>query len=245
MSEPIEYGIGFEEIAHLSLWTGFKYFKQMDASLRKDRDRCYDECLRAKAIYEASSDTPEAYDEVGFWYRNLTRAFMTYVEGMLYVMRRIIIFAHERGEIDLDLGEAVLVRETGFTVNVNRKRINSRETPNRLLENFVLTFRLFPKVFGSEFEVDYGDHGWEKFQKLVTMRNNLTHPKFTKDTRLPSDLPNTVRDASSWCYKNIAGIFGSADGAMLENSRRRTAQMEEVKQLINKWRAEKDTEQSR
>jgi hypothetical protein len=138
---------------------------------------------------------------------------MSYVEGLLYVMRRLIIFAHERGEIELSPGDSVLVRETVFTFNVRRKRIEEKDAPNRLLENFVLTFSLFPKVFASEFEVNYGDHGWEKFQMLVKMRNILTHPKSVNDTLLAPELPNTLRDATVWFYTNMDNFFRSVDVA--------------------------------
>ena len=90
---------------------------------------------------------------------------MSYVEGMLYVMRRIIIFAHDRGEIELELGEAVLIREISFAFNTSKKRVTSRENSNRILENFILTFRLLPKAFGSAFKIDYGNDGWEKISE--------------------------------------------------------------------------------
>ena len=244
MNESIENNVDFEDMARLSLWMGFRYFSVMNDELRKDTDRCSKECQNLAAITGSGQIAPETYAELGFWYRNLTRSFMSYVEGILYVMRRLIIFAHERGEIELSPGEAVLVREMGYTINARKKRVEERDIPNRLLENFVLTFRIFPRVFGSKFEVDYGHHGWEKFQDLVDMRNALTHPKSVDDTLLRSELPNTVRDALVWFYINIGNLFKSVDPSRLEEDRRRTVQSDEVKQLFRRWREQGAAEQS-
>jgi len=236
MSQSIEDSLAFEDIARLSTSMGFHYFSVMNDALRKDTDRCTAECQKAKAVTGSGQVNPEAYAELGFWYRNLARSFMSYVEGILYVMRRLIIFAHERGEMDLSPGEVVLVSETDFTFNTRRKRIEERDAPNRLLENFILTFSIFPRVFGSEFEVNYGDHGWEKFQALVKMRNAFTHPKSIEDTLLHPKLPNTMRDASVWFYTNMNDFFGSVDTTMLYEDFRRTAQRDEVRQLIHRLR---------
>jgi hypothetical protein len=244
MRQSIEDSFAFEDMARLSRAMGFQYFRVMNDELRKDADRCSKECLKARAVTGSVQITPEAYAELGFWYRNLARSFMSYVEGILYVMRRLIIFAHERGEIELSPGEAVLVRETDFTFNIRRKRIEERDASNRLLENFILTFSIFPRVFASEFEVNYGDHGWEKFQALVNMRNALTHPKSIEDTLLRPELPNTVRDASVWFYTNMNDFFGSVDAITLYEDFRRSAQRDEVRQLIRRWREQEAAEQS-
>jgi hypothetical protein len=244
MSESIDNKVDFEDIARLSLWLGFQYFKTMDEELRKETDRCSKECQSLAAIARSDQITSEAYSELGFWYRNLARSFMSYVDGILYVMRRLIIFAQERSEVELSPGEAVLVREKVFTINVRKKRIEERDAHNRLLENFFLTFSIFPRVFGSEFKVDYGHHGWEKFQDLVDMRNSLSHPKSVDDTLLRSKLPNTVRDALVWFYTNMGDFFKSVDLARLEEDRRRTLQSDEIMQQIRRLRGQGVTEQS-
>ena len=236
MSESIDNNVDFEDIARLSMWMGFQYFKTMDDALRKETDRCSTECQNLAAVAGSDQITPDAYSELGFWYRNLARSFMSYVDGILYVMRRLIVFAHERGEVELSPGEAVLVREKVFTINVRKKRIEERDAHNRLLENFFLTFSIFPRVFGSEFKVNYGHHGWEKFQNLVDMRNTLSHPKSVDDTLLRSELPNTVRDALVWFYTNMRNFFNSVDLARLENDRKRTVQSDEIMQQIRRLR---------
>ena len=96
----------------------------------------------------------------------MVRSFITEVEGLLFVMRQIVVWAAERHEVELSTAEASLVREQEFFVNVKRKRIEERDRSNRLLENFFLSFNLFPKVLRSSFTIDYGSHGWEMFQRV-------------------------------------------------------------------------------
>ena len=84
--------------------------------------------------------------------------------------------------------------------------------------------------------MDYGHHGWEKFQDLVDMRNSLSHPKSVDDTLLRSELPKTVSDARVWFYSNMGNFFKSVNLARLEEDRRRTLQSDEIMQQIHRLR---------
>jgi hypothetical protein len=96
MSEQIENKVDLEDMARLSMWLGFQYFKTMNDAFRKDTDRCSTECQNLATTARSDQITSEAYSELEFWYRNLARSFMSYVDGILYVMRRLIIFSHKR-----------------------------------------------------------------------------------------------------------------------------------------------------
>ena len=136
----------FEDFAKLSVAASFSYFGVMSNALQKDTRRCMDICLDLKAKIppgEQSVDQ-ESYTDLNFWYPNLVRAFVTEVEGLLFVMRRIAVWAHDRGEIDMSTAEAVLARETEYRIDVRRKRVEERERSNRLLENFIWLFLYSP-----------------------------------------------------------------------------------------------------
>jgi len=226
-------GFKFEDIAELSIATGFQYFKAMENALGSDTRQYMAECLRLKT--EADGTGPlsqEEYAELGFWYRGLARALLTYIEGLLFVMRRLVIHAEERGEIQLSPGEATLVREVEYAFNARRKRIEERPRPNRFLENFVVSLRLFPQVFGSSFQIDYGTHGWEKLQRLVKLRNDITHPKSVDDTLLAPEMPNLIRDAATWFFTCMRDLMASVDSERLDRSMRETAAMPEMRRLL-------------
>jgi hypothetical protein len=223
--------VDLEDFAKLSRYTGFQYFCTMVTALGADTKRYQAECIKLKDLLSSQEQlTQEAYAELGFWYRGYARAFLIFVEGLLFVMRRLVCHAEERGEIDLVRGESHLIRETEYSVQGNR--VNERSRPNRLIGNFTLTFRLFPQVFGSPFTVDYSNNGWEQFQRLVRFRNDLTHPKSAKDTLLHAELINTIRDAAAWFFQCMGSITSSADATLMERSYRDTVAMPKVQKLL-------------
>lgn len=223
----------FDTFASLSIATGFQYFKSMEKVLSYDTSRCLAECNALKKNDDLTQPlSQEKYFESGFWHRSLARSLLTYVEGILFVMRLLIIYAEDRGEIKLAPAEAALVREVEYRFHVGRKKIDTLSRPNRFLENFVLTFRLFPQVFGSAFEVDYSSHGWEKMQQLVKLRNSMTHPKSVTDGLLDPELPNVIRDAATWFFGCMRELVSSFDVSRLEKSMKETVAMPEMSRML-------------
>lgn len=131
------------------------------------------------------------------------------------------------------------MREVEYFVNVSRKKIEEKQRHNRFLENFILAFRFFPQVLGSSFDVDYSTHGWEKMQRLVKMRNSLTHPKSVEDTLLSPEMPNVISDAAVWFFTCMHDLMGTADVKMLEQSFAETARMPEIQKLLANRRKKK------
>ncbi|HEV3074563.1 MAG TPA: hypothetical protein VHB47_09120 [Thermoanaerobaculia bacterium] len=229
-----ELPVHLEEFAQLSRYAGFLYFKTMADALGADTRRYQAECIKVKGrVFGTEESLSQGdYAELGFWYRGHARALLIFVEGLLFVMRRLICHAEERDEIQLTRGESHLIHETEYFVQ--GRKIKDRYKPNRLLDNFTLSFQLFPQVFGSPFTVDYGDHGWEQFQRLVELRNELTHPKSARDTLLKSELINTSSGAGAWFFQCIQGILKSTDVALMERSERETKAMPKLAELIRK-----------
>jgi len=224
-----------EELAKLSAAASFDYFMTMSKGLNRDTVRCLDLCRAIKdQLVEGKSETAQLTEDLDFWYRTLLRAFVTEVEGMLFVMRRITVWSNERGEIELSTAEAVLIREQEFFVNITRKRIEERDRGNRLLENFFLTFSLFPKVFRSGFQVDYGNHGWEMFQRVVKVRNSITHPKNLGDLVLHPNMYNVVLDAFSWFHDCIHKLLEQADREFLVRSHAETSLNPKFQEILRR-----------
>ena len=214
-----------EDFARLSRYTSFLYFSAMSKVLGADTERYAKTCAELMA-HNDDALTPQAYAELGFWVRGRARAFLIFVEGLLFVMRRLILYAEERREIELSRGESHLIRETDYVLH--GEQIDERPRFIQLKDSLRLTLRLFPQVFGSNFQPDYSGDGWVKFQRLVALRNALTHPKLATDTLLNAELPNTIRDAALWFYDCVRGILGSLNNAMMEESQQKTAAMPEV-----------------
>jgi hypothetical protein len=209
----------------------------MSDALTEDTDRCMVTCrdLRAKLYAGALSLDSHEYQELNFWHRTYIRTFITHVEGLLFVMRRIVAWAHDRGEVDLTPGEAVLIREKQYYFNSEKKRVEAKVKNNKLLENFVLAFDLFPRVFGSSFQVDYGNNGWEIFQSVVRVRNCLTHPKAPQDTLLQPELYHKISDAVTWFLSCLEGLFASVNADLLNQDSQKVATSPELGEFMTKW----------
>ena len=208
----------FRRFAKLGRATGFQYFKAMNDVLLFDYQVALREVVQRKSALPEGPIPQEQYRELGFWYRTLARSFLSFVEGLLYVMRQLTLDAIERGEIKATAAEQMALAETTYAVNVDGKRVEQRDSTNRLLENVVLTLGFFPPIFGSSARPNYSKHGWRAFQDLVRLRNDITHPKAVRDVLLQPELPNTVRDAADWFLGFMSELFGSADPAVLHQS---------------------------
>src|SRR5688500_8894151 len=100
----------FEELGRHGIAPSCMYFQATFEALARDTRRCFDACAEIReAITSAKSMTNEApvdlYFDQDFWRRALLRSFLSEVEGLLFVMRRIILWAHDRGELQLSIGE--------------------------------------------------------------------------------------------------------------------------------------------
>lgn len=172
-------------------------------------------CAKSRSAFLAQPDEEGArnqmlYRDLDFWYRSLLRAFCSELEGVLFVMRQIIMWSYERGEIQLSPAEATLLYERSYSVNIQRKRVDERHGQfNRLLETFVLAFILFPRAFNSNFSVDYSNHGWECLQAVVEVRNEMTHPKGIGSMVMPAPMFQNLPDAISWFYGTISTMAGT------------------------------------
>lgn len=230
MAEPKDLQVFLEDFARLSRYTGFQYFRVMTDALSADTRRFQSECIKIKQQLDGKPLTQEGYAELGFWYRGHARALLTFVEGLLYVMRQLISHAEERGEIQLDRGESHLIREKEYFIQSDK--IQERPKFSQLTDTIRLTLRLFPQVFGSTYQVNYNDNGWAQFQRLVKMRNDLTHPKSAKASMLQPELANTIRDAAVWFFGCVSGILSKVDGPLMEQSHRDTIAMPEAQELV-------------
>lgn len=214
----------FEGLGRHGIAPSFMYFSAMFNALSRDAKRCFvacDDVREAIRLTEsAAKEVPvELYFDQDFWRRALLRSFLSEVEGLLFVMRRIILWAHDRGELPLSVGEACMLREQDFAFDARKRKVIERHRFNRLQDNFILTFSIFPKVFGSTFVVDYGGVGWDCFQRAVDARNSITHPKSIGDVLLAGSIYNATADAISWFHESLSNILATADKEMIESNR--------------------------
>jgi hypothetical protein len=196
-----------------ALASGMDLLNDLDSALGSDTLRCIQQCTASGKQLDSTVDI-ESNEEYQFWARALVRSFFAHVEGLSYAMRQLALSAHEAGSCTLDAEEVVLLREVDYRVDVRRKSIKPQTRSNRTLENFYLTFRCFPKAFGTAFEPAYSENGWNLFQRSLELRHDLTHPKARQNLTLSRAAAVDVTSAIQWFGVQIQGLLKTCQSGL-------------------------------
>lgn len=187
----------------LKNWRPKSLQESFDLFLRKQATQLHEDtalCLRLyfeqlavsyKAINDGSRELTIA-SRMNWWDRTLTRSFFTEVEGVLFVVQKIVLWAVDRGEITIDSEE--------------KMRNNIGDGPYLpMLKTFELTFSCFALL--GQRQVDYQDNGWSKFHRSHAFRNSFTHPKDTSDLALPQGfVEKTLFPGMIWYRKQMDNL---------------------------------------
>lgn len=131
----------------------------------------------------------EKASELMFWTRCLIRAFIAHVEGMTHVMRQTVIWAQERGEIELLDKELLKLKELDES---GKPRFNSP------VANLNLAFNYFPRIFDVEYSLEKNGQGWKDFKYTLDARHAITHPRDTLEFLISGEKLGRVREAVKW-----------------------------------------------
>lgn len=173
-------------------------------TLKKDTDRCLQRFQSALSAWLSDTKDMERHALLQFELRQLIRTFFAEVDGTVYIIRHVILWAHERGEVELTPPELVLLREESYRFNRKRKKAESRQAFSSTLDSFLLTFTVVPRVFNRESLLDLSKHGWEAFQKLLDVRNTITHPTELINLVVDAEvITKTLPDARKWYYDSL------------------------------------------
>lgn len=202
------------ERARQNLHASIVYLGIMNKLFYSDTDRCLKKCIeKNKAIEQNKID----YDELMFWYRSLIRTFFAYVEGTTFLMRQIILWAHERADITLSDSEAMQLREERLVRDGESLKTCARY--NTVLENVELAFKYFPAMFHSSYQLPKSDHRWGSFKSALKARDSITHPKQVEDYLLPAEVLRQLQESIVWFHESMRGVTKSClNGTKQENN---------------------------
>ncbi len=201
------------ERARQDLHASIVYLGVMNNLFYSDTERCLRTCIeKNKAIEKNEID----YNELMFWYRSLIRTFYAYVEGTTFLMRQIIIWAHERSDIKLSDSEIMQLREVRLVGDGESVKTCAKH--NTVLENVTLAFEYFPVMFHSSYELTKSDHRWDSFRTALKARDSITHPKLVEDYLLPAEVLRQLQEAIVWFHESMSGLTKSCgNGRKSEN----------------------------
>jgi hypothetical protein len=187
----------------------FKYLNRTVALLRKDSDRSFGLFEESFSNWATDSQNTELMEEMQFRIRQLIRTFFAEVEGTLYAARRVVLWAYERGEISLNTAEIAVLREETYKFNPRTREAEARPAFNTTKEAFLLVFTFLPRLTNPDFKLDLTNNGWERFQKLLEVRHELTHPKEIIKLILDADtIMEIMPGARVWYYESLKQAVG-------------------------------------
>jgi hypothetical protein len=153
------------------------------------------------------ANNSENGDKKYFWYRNTLRAFFSYVDGIVFTLKDIILWAHARSEISLTASELLILKETRPLFQRGKVIEVSQNNPFNV--NFEISMIFFPKVFRSDFILNKSDHRYGVFKQTLQYRNSVTHPKKIEDYLLPPEGVKDLRNSIIWFAETMKMLMTS------------------------------------
>jgi len=194
------------------LGASIQYLVDMERMFDHDTRRLF-EFVRAHTDSVLSDRQNSAkFDEFQLYARAFVRAFFAHVEGVTYLMRQVVIWAHDRDEIALTEPEVSSLSESERNA-AGKLRFNS------VKENFRLAFNYFPRLFGSTYRPDKSGQGWHFFCTSIRVRDAITHPKTTTEFKLSGDAVREAQIAAVWFNEILRKLLVSCSDDELKAGR--------------------------
>jgi hypothetical protein len=180
------------------------YFGLMNQLLSEDATRAMRLAREFFERTQVESNSAE-FHEFMFYERTFVRALFAWMEGIAFVIREIVLWASDRGEIELSGDEKWRLSEGEVgTSPKNRRKFNQPQ------ENLALACRHFARLFNVEYEVDRSGKGWQALVRAIGVRDGITHPKSIDAFVFGSAQIADVQATFMW----VAEVFGGMTRAV-------------------------------
>jgi len=197
-----------DTVAKRGLAESVAYFGAWNKTLQGEFDRAM-EIAQSKVDPFSRFEIP--IEEFLFHVRAVVHVFFAQIDGTSYILRQIVLWAHERREIQLTADERADL------ANVHRKTGNTRFLP--IIRNLELGFTHFSRLFGLNLKIDQDGPRWKTFKTTLDLRNDITHPK-RLDTFNPS-LANLAafNSARVWWCEQMGALWTGCSEAYARSKR--------------------------
>jgi len=137
--------------------------------------------------------------------RSYTRAVFASVEFYISLMKRSVLALYHDKACNLTPLEICTLKENIPKINKKGEVVSADKFfPSK--NNVRFTFLIYSKKFESKCP-DFGEEGWNLFQKAIDIRNNQTHPKSTDDLKLTDESFATLQAAKQWFMHSAKCVF--------------------------------------
>ena len=149
--------------------------------------------------------------------RAYVRSVFAFVEGVTYRMKETAR-QYGTGLSKLSAEELFALNDLSIEVNADGE-ITSKPSYPKFLNNFKFVFRMYSKVFGSTYNLDCGNSGWENLKKANKVRDRLVHPKNVADLDVLNAEIAASKKAFDWFLLNHGLLNLYAQKAVQSNSK--------------------------
>jgi len=134
------------------------------------------------------------YDESSA--RAAIRNYIALIEAILYFMKQLtLIRSGLKGYKLISKDEESL---TGKRFEIRRGEKREIPVQMKFLEDVKFTLRMFSKVLGLNFQINFEDPGWQKLNIAKEIRHRLTHPIKGADLKVSRQDYDDVSLAAKW-----------------------------------------------
>jgi hypothetical protein len=152
----------------------FKNVTELNEVLAEDSLISLRQCRDAIARFNADSST-ENSEAAEYYAKSTIRAFLGYVDGLGYALRRVIVKSAEEVCLELPLKKRADLMERKYDAQTDSISDKDNLLPTETSIKLAVTW--FAKLFGTEFTLSTDGDEWRGFKRLVKSRNDFTHPK--------------------------------------------------------------------
>jgi len=132
-----------------------------------------------------------------FAQRTLLRTHFAFIEGITYQLKQVALYSVIEHPGFFSDDEVSLLKEESYSLN-KKGEVEVRDNFQRLLPTILFAVKCYTKVHGASYQPDTGHHGWEALGSYVQLRNQLMHPKSTKDLEISNRKLEIATEGATW-----------------------------------------------
>jgi hypothetical protein len=146
--------------------------------LQRDTLRCMGQLaeeLKQLHLIEGERD----YTYASYLIKKAIRAFVSQVDGVAFALRQAVLDCADEMGLSLTVEVSAILSEKKYDKATNSILDGTKHLYT--IKSTLLAFQYFPQLFGSSYKLDASGVEWRSFERLVKVRNSITHPRCLDD----------------------------------------------------------------
>jgi len=138
---------------------------------------------------ELANDTEECrkqqiQEDKACWRRSYVRSVFAYIEGNVYLLKRLTLIDFKIAEISLNSAEVAFLLEESYHLSDNGTVNTKPHYGVKIGSNIRFLFHIISEKYGINNELDVSTGVWNTFQNALKVRNRINHPKDAGDIKV-------------------------------------------------------------